>query len=130
LHGSRNPDIDLGSFFKGKEFPVGRDFRMIDSNGARIPFTCENRAFTTNIAKGHSHGPLLAQLGSVFDRPLIHASSGYSLWLEHVLEKDNRDEMYWLMWYDPDGMPSIPLSGVFTNSDLQQMVSLLAGLIA
>lgn len=33
------------------------------------------------------------------------------------------------MWYDPNGVPTIPLSGVFTKDDLQEMVSLLAGFV-
>jgi hypothetical protein len=93
-----------------------------------MPYTCENWAFKTNVSKGHAHGTFSQALGSVFDRPLISAD-GYSLWLEHVVEKANQQEVYWLMWYDRDGVPTIPLSGVFTKDNLQEMVSLLAGFV-
>jgi hypothetical protein len=45
----------------------------------------------------------------------------YSLWLEHVAEKGGGRELYWLMWYNGQGVPLIPASGVFGKSDLATM---------
>ncbi|MBU4273660.1 MAG: hypothetical protein KKA28_17500 [Planctomycetes bacterium] len=107
---------------------MSQDHRATGPNGARIPYTCENQAFTTNVGKGHAHGTLSPTRGSVFANPLISAG-GYSLWLEHVLEKTTHQKFYWLMWYDPKGIPTIPLSGVFTKDDLRQMMSQLADFV-
>jgi hypothetical protein len=54
------------------------------------------------------------------------SSNGWSLWLEHVIDKQNGNEMFWLMWYDPSGKPMIPMSGVFSRNDFEQMVGRLA----
>lgn len=56
------------------------------------PFTCENKRFKTNVAKGYAHGQAAAK-GSVFPTALI-SGSGYSLWLEHVVDKEEESE--WL----------------------------------
>jgi len=88
-------------------------------------FTCANRRFQTNISKGHPHGVGNAG-GSVFAQALVN--SGYSLWLEYVSGKDG-EEMFWLMWYDPDGSPTIPLSGVFEAPDIQEISRGLASFI-
>lgn len=104
------------------------DHRIVGPNGARLPYTCENRAYKTNVAKGRAHGSLSPSGGSVFDNPLITVAS-YSLWLEHVIDKTTQEELYWLMWYKSDGVPTIPLSGVFGKNDLRQMVSQLADFV-
>ena len=96
----------------------------INQNGNRLDYTCENRAFTTNTGLGFAHDPFSTNLGSVLDAPLL-ISNGYSLWLEHVLEKSSNSELFWLMWYDPNGWPTIPLSGVFGKSDLELMIGRL-----
>jgi hypothetical protein len=91
-----------------------------------MPYTCENSRFMTNINKGHSHGPHAAG-GSVFPTPLI--SHGYSLWLEHVLDKNDSSEYFWLMWYDAKGTPTIPASGVFGKNELRDITRRLADFI-
>jgi hypothetical protein len=93
--------------------------------GIPTPFTCTNYRFETNIQKGEPHGNS-ATLGSVFRDPLIQNADGYSLWLEHAIQKDTRDEYYWLMWYDQQGKPTIPMSGIFARCDLEQMAGRLA----
>jgi hypothetical protein len=102
---------------------MAKDHRTIQ-NGQPIGFTCENQRFMTNTAKGSMHGGATAR-GSVFPNPLIN-HGGYTLWLEHVVEKGASTDLFWLMWYDSNGVPTIPLSGIFDRNDLQEMVGQLA----
>ena len=102
-----------------------KDARMIDANGARIPFSCENWRFHTNLNKGIAHGTAAPTLGSVLPTALI-SHGGFSLWLEHVSEKGGSLDLYWLMWYDDkDGKPTIPASSVFSKDELKTMVGQL-----
>lgn len=97
-------------------------------NGSPLDFTCQNRRFKTNIAKGEPHGRSPTR-GSVFDQPLVRYQDG-SLWLEHVEDRDTPNELfYWLMHYDDAGYPTIPLSGIMGKDDLQEMARLMASLI-
>ena len=105
---------------------MSKDSRLTDSAGKKVSFTCENYRFSTNIHKGHRHGTSSKVKGSVFEEPLVHTDGGYSLWVEHVIEKDSEDEMYWLMWYDADGIPTIPLSSVFSKANLEKMMGNIA----
>jgi hypothetical protein len=100
----------------------------ITVNSASLNYTCQNRAFQTNLMKGVAHGAHGTSLGSVFNRPPI-VGNNYSLWLEHVIELATNDEYYWLMWYDLRGWPAVPLSAVFTKQDLQEMVRLMADFV-
>jgi len=102
------------------------DHRIIQ-NGQPISFTCENRRFMTNIARGSAHGAAPAR-GSVFPNSLIN-HGGYTLWLEHVVEKEGVPDLFWLMWYDPAGIPTIPLSGIFDRNDLREMLGQLANFV-
>ncbi len=88
------------------------------------PYTCRNSRFWTDITKGFRHGSNPVR-GSVFDGPLV-ASDGYSLWLEYVVDRDGGWEPFWLMWYDADGSPTIPMSGAFDQSQMREMVAKLA----
>lgn len=94
-------------------------------------FTCSNRRFYTNTAKGKRHGRGRAA-GSVFGQPLV-SSNGYTLWLEHVIERvkgrAQGKETFWLMWYDPDGSPTIPMSGVISVDQVKEMASRLSTFI-
>jgi hypothetical protein len=92
-----------------------------------IAFTCSNRRFDTNINKGHPHGVGQAS-GSVFAQSLV-AHGAISLWLEHVTDKQNASDTFWFMWYDHQGSPMIPLSGVFDATDIQEMAKRLADFI-
>jgi hypothetical protein len=103
---------------------MAQDHRIVGPDEARIAFSCENRRFMTNITKGEPHSPYSSTLGNVLDTPLIDYGD-YSLWLEHVTEKESGEEIYWLMWYDEQGCPTIPLSGVFGRGDLETMVGRL-----
>jgi hypothetical protein len=96
---------------------MSKDHRLLDALGHPIPWTCSNAKYQTNLAKGHG--------GNVFDSPLIR-HGGFSLRLEHVVEKPTGGEMYWLMWYEPSGIPALPLSAVFDRDDLEQMIGQLA----
>lgn len=106
---------------------MAQDHR-IDSPSGRVPFSCENRRYRTNISKGESHSPLSQTRGSVFAAPLIQ-HDGYSLWLEHVEERETGTELYWLMWYGPEGIPTIPMSGVFDRAELSGMLGRLGGFV-
>ena len=102
--------------------------RVVDSSGNRMPFSCENRAFRTNVNKGETHGAYATTRGSVFKEPLIEGN-GWTLWLEHVEEISSGNECYWFMWYQPNGEPTIPLSGVFGRKDLANMQRMLADFV-
>jgi hypothetical protein len=95
------------------------DHRIVGEDGQRIPFTCENEHFRTDISKGEPHGAKAAQ-GSVFKQPLVGDLGGETLWLEHVYSPRYDDESYWLMWYDRQGNPLIPESAVFPKSSLPE----------
>jgi hypothetical protein len=92
-----------------------------------VPFTCSNSRYNTNIEKGKPHGRGEAR-GSVFDKPLV-SSNGYTLWLEHVIDRKYDRETLWLMWYKPDGTPTIPMSGEIPADQVKAMASRLAGFI-
>lgn len=95
----------------------------IQDNGRRRNYTCENRRFRTNLAMNQERDQPRAP-GSVFREPLVD-HDGYSLWLEHVIEIATGDRYYWLMWYDANGWPTIPLSGILDRNDIATMASLL-----
>lgn len=102
---------------------MAQDHRII-ANGRRINFSCQNKRFRTDVLRGFRHRPS-ATRGSVVPNPLIR-SDGFSLWLEHLVEfQPSGADWYWLMWYAPDGRPTIPLSGVFKRSELAGMVEQL-----
>ena len=87
------------------------------------PYTCENKRFKTNIVRGKPHGSA-AVLGSVFPQALIN--NGYSLWIEHIIDKNDNSEGFWLMWYDANGAPTIPLSGAMWPNELREMIAQLS----
>lgn len=91
------------------------------------PYTCRNSRFQTDLSRGKSHGSASAT-GSVFDTALV-GSPDYSLWLEYVEDHKYGGSMFWLMWYDRHGAPTIPLSGVFDLDQLRSMNSQLAAFI-
>ena len=100
-----------------------RDFRIV-RNGVAVNFSCSNTKYCTNLRKGHKHGSRQSARGSVLEVPLV-VKDGYSLWLEYVKERKTGKEYYWLMWYDPSGRPTIPLSGVFAKRELRRMEDIL-----
>ena len=93
------------------------------------PYTCRNSRFQTDLLNKHGkpHGQGNA-VGSVFDAPLV-SNGGYSLWLEYVEDHKYGGSMFWLMWYDGNGAPTIPASGVFDLDQLRSMNSQLAAFI-
>lgn len=102
-----------------------KDHRISDGNGISINFTCQNSTYRTDIGKGHQHGSHTAR-GNVFCDSLITREQ-YSLWLEHVVH-ENGTEWYWFMWYK-DGIPTIPLSGIFDKADLSKMLASIGELV-
>ncbi len=107
---------------------MAQDHRIQAVPNQRVPFSCENRRYRTNISKGEPHSPLSQTRGSVFPAPLVE-HGGYSLWLEHVQDLETGAELYWLMWYSADGIPTIPLSGVFDRTELSGMLGRLVGFV-
>jgi hypothetical protein len=110
------------AFHENKEVELAFKDRLND-----IAFTCSNRRFETDISKGHPHGNGQV-IGSVFPQP-VFGGIGYTLWLEYVTDKLDGHHVFWLMWYDTNGSPTIPLSGVFDASDIQGIASRLATFI-
>lgn len=108
---------------------MSSDHRIIDASGNRMPYTCENILYKTDITRGNPSNTQHMKRGSVFNQSLIDSQS-HSLWLEYVIDKQNDDtELFWLMWYDSQGKPTIPLSGIFRRNDIQLMVGRLAEFI-
>ena len=104
---------------------MAKDHRVIHG-GVTLNFSCHNSAFRTDIGRGNPHSNYAATLGSVTGQPLVRTSEGATLWLEHVEEvKTPTQKCYWLMWYDQNGIPTIPLSGVFDKSELGQLAQQL-----
>lgn len=63
----------------------------------------------------------------MFDTSLI--SGTLSLWLEYVRNKKGGQNTYWLMWYDDEGTPKLPMSGVISENELKTMTSRLTEFI-
>jgi len=99
---------------------MSKDYRII-SNGSRLPYSCENARFMTNIEKGNTHNPRSQTKGNVLEVPLLNDDEA-SLWLEHVIDKNTDEELYWLMWYNTSGFPLITMSSVFNKTQLESMV--------
>ncbi len=96
--------------------------RRIVINGQPVPFSCKNKKYQTDVNKGQSHWNV-PTLGSVTGQALITGDNGYTLWLEHVhSEYEPQEEFYWLMWYDSDGMPAVPMNSIFNRDQLTDMV--------
>ncbi len=91
------------------------------------PYTCRNARYQTDVTRGKSHGAGHAS-GSVFDAPLVNTGQ-YSLWLEYVQDHKYGGDCFWLMWYDGNGRPTIPASGVFDAGQLRSMNAQLAAFI-
>jgi hypothetical protein len=91
------------------------------------PFTCHNDRFQTDTEKGKPHGKAQAG-GSVFPGPLVPGDY-YTLWLEFVRDKKGGPDTLWLMWYDGEGTPTIPMSGVISADQIKQMTAKLTDFI-
>lgn len=53
-----------------------------------------------------------------------------ALWLEHVSAADDPNgQYYWLMWYGPDGWPTISMSGILNRAHIANMQRLFASFI-
>jgi len=104
---------------------MAADHRIENANGERRDFTCQNRRYMTDVTMGHPHGPAGSARGSVLNAPLFDFGDA-SIWLEHVVERSGAQEKcFWLMWYDAEGRPTIPLSGVFGAEQLQRAAAAL-----
>jgi hypothetical protein len=99
-----------------------QDHRILEE-ATRLDFTCDNKGYQTNIKHGLPHSPHSQVLGNALKQPLVDRD-GYTLWLEHVIQKTDGQNCYWFMWY-LNGKPTIPLSGVFADAELKQIAQLL-----
>jgi hypothetical protein len=107
---------------------VAQDHR-VEENGARLDYTCENYRFKTDVTQGSSHGTRSPSRGSFFDEPLVENGDGYTLWLEHVVEKPTQELYYWLMWYDRTGRPTVTMSSIMDRTDIGNMARLLTSFV-
>lgn len=99
---------------------MAKDHRIV-VNGNPQDYTCQNRAYETDTNMGYPHGNYGHAKGSVTGQPLVVTATG-TLWLEHVTEVNNpAAKLYWLMWYWTNGIPAIPLSGVFNKAELGEL---------
>lgn len=104
---------------------MAKDHRIVRASHP-VNYTCRNGRFSTDTARGYPHLPGEAA-GSVLPVRLTNSASlGYDLWLEHVAEEGTSQAWYWFMWYDPSGVPTIPMSAVFQKAELQQLLASLA----
>ena len=91
---------------------MAKDHR-ITQGGVTLNFSCYNYAFRTDIGMGNPHSTYATTRGSVTGQPLVRTIEGATLWLEHVEEvKNPTQKCYWLMWYDPTGIPTIPMNPI------------------
>lgn len=86
-------------------------------NTESVAFTCKNALFQTNISK-----PLNTFYpGSVTQKPIYEDRNGKTLLLERVIH-NNGEKYYWFMWYQKDGLPLIPLSGVIDEDHILEVI--------
>jgi hypothetical protein len=99
--------------------------KQIIVDGEAQKYTLENYGFRTDTSKGKPHG-IGNALGSVFSEPLFTGDQNDSVWLEHVVGKGDGKALYWLVWYDSEGKPKIPLSAIFGKEQLVEMSKRIA----
>jgi len=99
--------------------------KQIIEDGEEQKYTLENYGFRTDTSKGKAHGAGNVR-GSVFTEALFTGEQNDSVWLEHVIGKGDGKALYWLVWYDSEGKPKIPLSAVFGREQLAEMVKRIA----
>lgn len=100
------------------------------NDGTRdLPFTCENRGYRTDISHGYEHHQGEGYRGSATRTAIYEEEGDYSLWLEHAVKVSNsNDRTLWLIWYTPDGRPSIP-GGALISKDWRTIFRVCRGLI-
>jgi len=106
---------------QGKEKPVIwlSFYYFYIQNRNYMPFTCENGRFKTDTSKGYPHGIGLP-MGSVTPSPIW--DDGETLYLEHVIDKQNGNNCFWFMWYDEYGNNKINVSAVFGEGDILEII--------
>lgn len=94
---------------------------IIDENGKRLPFTCKNTIYSTDINKGYKHGKISTR--GNFLRKAIATYEGNTLWLEHVIDRNGIDNLLWFIWYDKEGYPKTPGSTVFATKSFPKIIN-------
>jgi hypothetical protein len=94
--------------------------RRILRDGKPLNFSCQSGRYRTDVDRGEPHGSYAATRGCALRQPLADRS-GYTLWLEHVVQNGGNAEQYWLVWYDPFGAPATGTNGVLDARDLLHM---------
>src|SRR5258708_4948953 len=83
----------------------------------------------TDLSRGYAHSALHPNsTGSVLPDPLFNFGEA-SIWLEHVVDRHSGERCFWLMWYDAEGNPTIPMSGVFGVDEIEQASTALRNLV-
>lgn len=96
--------------------------KRITQGGQPLNYTCTNNNFQTNINLGFHHGTNNTR-GSVLNTPL-HIDNECSLWIEHVTDHSNpRKRLYWLMWYNANGTPTINTSAIFDKNEVKALIN-------
>ena len=98
--------------------------RRIVKDGKPVAFSCQTRQFRTDLSRGMAHGSYAPTLGSATDTPLVDRY-GYTLWLEHVAPTATHRGGFWLVWYDPLGVPAAMTNGILDRNDVVQMGNVL-----
>lgn len=94
-----------------------------------LPFTCSNNGYMTDVSAGYPHHEGEQHRGNAIHGAVYEEEGENSLWLEHVVRDDNpRDRTLWLMWYTPDGRPTIP-GGALIHKDWKIILRISWGLI-
>jgi hypothetical protein len=109
---------------------MANDHRLTGLDGGRLPFTCGNRRFMTDLSRGYAHSVLHADsTGSVLPDAVFDFGEA-SIWLEHVVDRHSGERCFWLMWYNAEGKPTIPMSGVFGVDEIERASSALRDFVA
>jgi hypothetical protein len=92
-----------------------------------MDWMCKNGGYQTHPDIGYEHVPG-GHKGSVFKEPINgEIGDGPTLWLEHLQQggKEPHEPLFWLMWYDRSGKPTLSASAIFSQRDLDAIFDLL-----
>lgn len=91
--------------------------KRIEISGSPVPFTCENSKFRTDLSIPPKNPKFP---GSVTENPIYEDDQ--ILLLERVENIGNGNKCFWFMWYDYNGIPVMPMSGVIDADDIAEVI--------